>query len=90
MVQGDHQVALIRLQRLRASPLPAACPSRCEARLGPFLDKMPLKLGQGRKEMERQFAAGRGRIDRFMQTLEANAVLLKRGHPLDEIFDRTP
>lgn len=53
MVQGDHQVALIRLQRLRASPLPAACPSRCEARLGPFLDEMPLKLGQGRKEMER-------------------------------------
>jgi len=50
---------------------------------------MPLKLGQGRKEMERQCAAGRGRIDRFMQTLETNAVLLKRGHPLDEIFERT-
>jgi hypothetical protein len=50
---------------------------------------MPPKLGQGRKEMERQFAAGRGRIDRFVQALEANAVLLKRGHPLDEIFDGT-
>jgi hypothetical protein len=90
VVQRDHQLALIRIERFRASPHPSACPSRGQARLGPFLDEMPLKLGQSRKDMERQFATGRGRLNGLLETVKADAVPLERGDPLDEVFDRAP
>ena len=61
-----------------------------QSRLRAFLDELPLKFRQGRKDMESQLATCRGRVNSFLQTLQAGALLLQPVHPCNQILDGAP
>jgi hypothetical protein len=59
---GQLHLGVSRLERAAASSSPT-CPCGGQASLCAFLNQAPLKLREGRKDMEHEFTGGGRRID---------------------------
>src|SRR5215831_11891094 len=73
------------LNRLGRPPLSASGPCCFQARVRPLTDEIALELRKRAKDVKYQFPAQRGGVDRFLQALKPDALLLQLHHCINEM-----
>jgi hypothetical protein len=74
-VQLLGHLELVAAQHRRPAATATPGPSRGQPGAGAFADEIAFELGQGGEDMEHELAAGRGGVDRFLQTPEPHAAV---------------
>src|SRR5215216_1760712 len=76
---------LVAGQRRRAAAVAAAGPSSGQPGGGSFADQVAFELGQGRKDVENELAAGGGGVDRLLEAVEPDPTLGEAGDGVDQV-----
>jgi len=82
---------LVRFGQLRRSPASSASCACCrKPGIRSVSNQRNLELGERRKDVEHELAAGRRRVDhRLSEAAELDATLLENLHGLDELLNRS-
>src|SRR5262245_44913753 len=81
---------LVRFGQLRrSSASSASCMCRRKSGIRSVSNQRNLELGERRKDVEHELAAGRRRVDRLSEAAELDATLLENVHGLDELLNRS-
>src|SRR5215471_10272801 len=75
LIELHRELPFVGLERLGTPAHASTGPGHPQARLGALLDQLPLKLGERRKDVKRQFATGRRRIEGLVETPQTNPFL---------------
>lgn len=88
LVQFDGHFAFLRVQRFWPTTFSTMRSGRCQTRLRPFSDDVPLELGQRAEEMEDQFATGGCGVDGLLETPKSDTPAVQFSDKFYQILQR--